>query len=281
MEIFDIIIDNVDDLIKKLLSYDSGHVFRGQIMSSWRLKNGIERLFPENLDLPNISRLRQFEDRMMRKFKANAHLYEDIDQLPESNSRLGWLSLMQHYGAPTRLMDFTTMPFMALYFAIDGAPNYSKDFSSIYCVSFRDINELSVIDFSEKANKELSGVKNLLSSDRDVFYSTHVETGTYNLLWCMEPLKMNLRLMQQGGTFIFSDNISLKFEDALKNNSIYKNIPIDRIIFPHTLVSDIFILLTKMGITNKQIYPGLDGLSKDIKQEMVHYISRGLNQNSN
>lgn len=266
-------IDSIEGLFSKLNSYDSGYMFRGQRDSTWQLKNGIERLFPEKYDLPEPSVLRSYESRMLKKFKSIAHLYGDFPQLPQDDSKLGWLALMQHHGAPTRLVDFTTMPFMGLYFAIDGASAYSKGFSSIYAVSFRKINSITIEQLAQNVGIDHAILKNQISADPDKFFHDYIDRSSYPLLWCIEPLRLNLRLRQQGGTFMTANEISRKFQDAIDGYSIYKDIQVDKIDIPHSMIPDISIMLTKMGITNKQIYPGLDGLSKDISQEMVNYIT--------
>ena len=281
MIINETLILKVEDLFFQLASYGTGHVFRGQIDSRWRLRSGIERLFPDDYNLPEVGMLNDFEDKILRKFKSNAHLYEPAGLLPDDRSKFGWLALIQHHGAPSRLLDFTTMPFMALYFAIDGVSAYSENHSVIYCISHRDINAISVSAYCEKTRNTPEPVKKELEMDGDRFYLEHIQNKSYGLLWCLEPVKLNLRMRQQGGTFIVCDDMKLRFEEALNSNTIYQNVRIDRLVFPHSIVSDAFILLNKMGITNKQIYPGLDGLSKDIRQELVQYISRGILKASN
>ena len=42
-------------------------------------------------------------------------------------NRLEWLALMQHYGTPTRLLDFTRSPYVACYFALEELPRTDPD----------------------------------------------------------------------------------------------------------------------------------------------------------
>lgn len=58
----------------------------------------------------------------VERFKQTAHLH--LTHLPAANDIIEWLALMQHYGAPTRLLDFTLNPAVALFFAVrDATPN--------------------------------------------------------------------------------------------------------------------------------------------------------------
>ena len=85
-------------------------VFRGANNSAYRLEPSIERIAGHN----------QFgwasmELAAVREFKARSHMHP-IHQTPDDD--LTCLALMQHYGIPTRLLDFTSSPFVALYFAV-------------------------------------------------------------------------------------------------------------------------------------------------------------------
>lgn len=61
------------------------------------------------------------EKTSLTRFQKIAHLH--LTHLPADRDQLTWLALMQHYGAPTRLIDFTSNPAVALFFALrDASP---------------------------------------------------------------------------------------------------------------------------------------------------------------
>ena len=57
------------------------------------------------------------EERTLRIFKRKAHHF--LDRTPAEEEEFEWLALMQHHGAPTRLLDFTWSPYVAAFFALE------------------------------------------------------------------------------------------------------------------------------------------------------------------
>lgn len=68
-------------------------------------------------DVPRGGQWRDAENRAIGFFKLRARRV--LPATPDDGDLLGWLSLMQHYGAPTRLIDWTASPFVACYFAYE------------------------------------------------------------------------------------------------------------------------------------------------------------------
>ena len=92
-------------------------VFRGHSDWNWDLKTTIERA-AEDLGI-RFDMLPKLEQGMIHKFKRQyAHFSQDK---PEDDDYIEWLSIMQHYGSPTRLLDFTYSIYVALFFAVENS----------------------------------------------------------------------------------------------------------------------------------------------------------------
>jgi hypothetical protein len=102
-------------LIAKQLAWD--YIFRGHADTAWRLETKLLRvasqfgLRPENI--------RDREQLIIKRFKSRAHHY--IQSPPDNNANIEWLSLIQDYGGPTRLLDFTQSFYIASFFALESS----------------------------------------------------------------------------------------------------------------------------------------------------------------
>src|SRR5947199_6187239 len=92
-----------------------GWLFRGERCTSWELKTSLERCCDRLGIRPGLRRT--IEDRTIREFRRAYHQF--ARHLPDREAIVEWLSIMQHHGAPTRLLDFTYSIYVAAYFAVE------------------------------------------------------------------------------------------------------------------------------------------------------------------
>lgn len=98
------------------IDYESGFaakawVFRGLRSSTYELQPAIEREAQDkSMEWSALEAL------VSSEFKARARMHLRAPLIPADE--ITWLAHMQHYAVPTRLLDFTYSPFVALYFAI-------------------------------------------------------------------------------------------------------------------------------------------------------------------
>lgn len=98
---------SIDDLFLRLTSFQKNLWFRGQSDSEWRIEPALNR--------KALSNTIDIEKRLMQSFQRRLlQSNHKHTLLPEKDL----LILMQHHGVPTRLLDWSTDPFVALYFAV-------------------------------------------------------------------------------------------------------------------------------------------------------------------
>lgn len=114
MSIIEIAIHTVGDLSLEILALQQTNeqwLFRGHANADWRLRPGIHRGYTA-----------QQERYLSNEFRVRARSRHA--SCPGNNDYAGWLALMQHYGVPTRLLDWSYSPLIAAFFAVH--PDYSR-----------------------------------------------------------------------------------------------------------------------------------------------------------
>lgn len=105
------VIHSLDDLLKTIADFNDEHGhyswFRGQKDCAWHLQPSIKRP-PFNAD--------KYEQYMATNFYTETCIR--MKDHPSHDDMSAWLCLMQHYGLPTRLLDWSESPLVALYFAV-------------------------------------------------------------------------------------------------------------------------------------------------------------------
>lgn len=261
-------INNSEDLIKRLNEFPNHFIFRGQADADWKLESKLERILGKNLS-KDTATATKFENRSIDTFRSKYHIYNKNEHTPKS--KLSWLSVMQHYGVPTRLLDFTESPYIALYFALESYnPLSEKDFS-VYAIDYTAIMENS-LQFIKKKDSAFLESRESIQSKRDEIFEEVVDRFAYDILWITEPLEVNIRMDRQSGTFLISGNKEKTIESLLMSE-IYSECKITKLIINYKLYSSVYALLRKMSINSKSIYGDLSGLAKAIRMELQVYTN--------
>jgi hypothetical protein len=262
----DIVISSAEELLTELNGLPNHYIYRGHADADWQLESSLERVVG---DAWSAVSARMFEDYALGLFESKFHLYDRENIQPAS--KLAWLSIMQHYGVPTRLLDFTASPYVALYFALEGySPRTKKDFA-VFAIDYTAIMERSVAYISEQ-DQSFQETRQSVHQKQDVVFGAVVDTNAYDVAWITEPKQVNARLDRQAGTFLLSGNPASRIKDVL-NSSTYSAVDLRKYRIPNQMYKGIFALLRKMNVTSKSLYGDLDGLARSIKMELQAYSS--------
>jgi FRG domain len=128
-------IQSISDMVKhltKIIGTSRGPAWcRGHADSDWKLE-------------PHYDRLKKpiKEMELLNRFRQNANLL--LQHAPIGPFDFGWMFLMQHYGVPTRLLDWSESPLAALYFAVeDPNPTNAKKDGALWVLFPLELNRHS------------------------------------------------------------------------------------------------------------------------------------------
>lgn len=249
-------INSWDSFVKTLLSSDYDRwAFRGQADANWPLHSTLARRF--NTASIHPQAWVEQEDRILRIFKRKAHLF--LDHMPDDKDSFRWLALMQHHGAPTRLLDFTWSPYVAAFFALEGAINDA----AIWAINPPALSKPLMLTINGQRQKVLP---ESLGPWVEGNYEKYFLRNEHSFVNYGEPRVMNQRLIAQSGTFIIPSTLAAPVEDILNNYPNPKEVLV-KFMITKELREDVMLKLYSMNITYYTLFPGLDGLARSMGYE--------------
>jgi hypothetical protein len=219
----------------ELLLHRSSFAYRGNADASVSLTSGLSRL-GGNVEL---------ERQLMRAFRK----YARQDAVPHDTD-WDWLALGQHHGLPTRLLDWTYSPYVALHFATQNMAKYDVD-GIVWLLNYVEAHENLPPRLRDALNTEGANVftTELLAEVAPGLHDLDEEGDGFVLF--VEPPSFDSRIVNQYALFSVTSPVDLNLADVAQ-----------RVIIPAELKWEIRDKLDQANITERVLFPGLDGISR-------------------
>jgi hypothetical protein len=214
--------------------------------------------------LGNGETVSKIEGGLLRRFQRQCHHY--TMQVADERNILEWLALMQHYKAPTRLLDWTFSFFVSLYFAVE----YADSACAIWALDRSVLTDRMKSNFPQEWTLIGDGGADPNVRYRDTF--EFVFQSKKPLVVPVNPFKLNERLVIQQGTFLCPGDVSKSFEDnltELADRSFEKKLIKLEIADDSSLRKEILSELHRMNMNRATLFPGLDGFGESLRTLMT------------
>lgn len=212
-------------------------IYRGNGNIKWHLIPSIGQMSSQVKDYEDWQML---EDDLLEKYRKYSIPY--LSSIP--NNKFEWMILAQHHGLPTRLLDWTTNPLKALFFAVQAPSEIAAD-GSVWMLEPKGwFNDLTKVVRSHRGH----------FNEMAVYYPDHLDS----------------RIVAQESCFLFFPlPKNTKPIPPLDSSKHYKGEVLHLFKFRIPSEEKIYCLqeLKQLGITYSSLFPDLDGLSTSIRRE--------------
>lgn len=238
------------------------YVFRGQSDTNWTLQPSLLRyLLPAGC---TAERALEIEAIALNEFTAQAHHYISDSTHRTTTDTLSWFTLMQHHGAPTRLLDWTASIYLAAYFAV--IENWEKD-GAVWLLHTNTMREQM-----GKRDQQIT----FPQSEKQIKAAYLTSDAPHDLEF-VERFSKSDRMIAQQGLFSVSHNVlgdHGQILDDLFDLETKKEL-FRKLVVPARLKPQFIRKLRAMNITASSLFPGLDGLSRSIA-ELIRIASKDV-----
>ena len=250
-------IESWDEFLKYITSPPySNWAFRGERHAQWGLATSLARYFLDFGIHPQA--WPEQERRILRIFKRKGHQY--LQQPPALDDDFQWLALMQHHGAPTRLLDFTWSPYVAAFFALERATGEA----AVWALNPAELGSREAGKHASQARITLPEMDPRIPGN----FARYFLKGNQTFVWVGEPDTMNRRLIAQSGTFAVPGVLDVPVEDVLSRYPEPENM-IAKFVLPAERLRETGLReLYRMNITYATLFPDLDGLARSLAYEL-------------
>lgn len=242
----------------ELIRFRSSFVFRGCLDASDDLRPSLTRLGPA---APRL------ETHILASFRKYAHR-----EAPYADSVWSWLAVGQHHGLPTRLLDWTYSPYVAAHFATAELGRWEPVDGAIWCVDYLRTNRLLPARLRRALRCEGSRVFSVEGLARTAPTLERFDRlGRRPFVVFFEPPSLDQRIVNQFALFsVLSDPTLAMSTWLLRRPAVYRCI-----VIPAELKWEIRDKLDQANISERVLFPGLDGLAQWLERYYAHRPRHG------
>lgn len=230
----------------------------GRIRSSWAYRGVSSADYPLTTSLSRLGgSFAQMEPHLLRNFRKYARR-SDV----QSDSVWNWLSVAQHHGLPTRLLDWTFSPQVAMHFATARLREFERD-AVIWTVDFVKAHALLPKPLRKEMESEAADVFTVeMLARRAETLEEFDRLDDDPFVVFFEPPSLDDRIVNQFALFSVMSCPETHLEEWLSAHpGLYR-----RIVIPAELKWEVRDKLDQANVTERVLFPGLDGLSAWLKR---------------
>jgi hypothetical protein len=234
--------------------------YRGCGSASYELLPSLYR--HERLKTPD--ELANLERQLMTRFRQRSIPYHSRALTDDWDT----LFFMQHYGVPTRLLDWTENPLIALHFALMGARMTPTPSGKLSFPSDAAVWMLDPIAWNRHALRHVSFDAGVLSPGDDAisgYKPTPKFAGMHNQPVALYGAHNSTRIVAQQGVFTIFGRETKPMEQVFRTDRF----PVEcltKITVKRSLISQLRKSLLSHGVTESVVFPDLEGLAREIKR---------------
>jgi|WetSurMetagenome_2_1015567.scaffolds.fasta_scaffold09718_4 hypothetical protein len=241
---------------------DKEWAFRG-LSKSHCLQTTLER-FRKYSNIPWES-LPRVESQLVREIERKSFGFGI--PLPTVTDKIWWVSLMQHYGAPTRLLDWTYSPYVAAYFAfekmLENSKRKSSDHVVIWAIQYAWTREPRK-RFRLPRKHSWGKIENSEPHAQDFLFDPTLKKQPFVMQ--VNTHYLHDRLTIQQGVFLCPTDVSKTFMHNFREMGNWTNKGMVRKLKIRTSdMEEAMAELQKMNITRHSLFPGFAGFAESLK----------------
>ena len=239
-------------------------IFKGHECEKWRLSTTLERTICERFGM-DLSQASIWERRLSREFIRKGRAL--VTDPPSDTDYMEWLAVMQHYGAPTRLHDWTYSFWTAVLFAVEKAKIKNNESCAVWALQ---------IDWWRKCVEERIPILKAmlkegsnLEQEVNFILNRQAQPDVQSGIWPLNAYRLNERVIAQQAVFVVPLDVTKSFMENLRLCSEGQQM-ISRHLIKFVIPCSVEVIsgcvkyLYDRNLTPATLFPGIDGFARSL-----------------